>query len=270
MHRVGDSSSGPRLDGMTRSRCSNGPCAQPITQLHSTTRISTYQRIVEIHLFKERLFKEGGGATVTNQRVQQEYNKHITLASKAEPINKSWIDQALKIYESGLAIPEVLDAVVALEDLGTQSPFNFISVLNAFVVKAKTKSNIVWCFQGLKDCIVAKEVRLTDISVRYLVGDGNNKGFLDFLMLQKEMKEYLLGPLLTELGLSDNIKDKLVSVFDSHDSYRRKLSAYPDDELQVQPNTTWQAGWPRPLLDYVGFIEDSICLLSCCCLFYCY
>jgi hypothetical protein len=220
------------------------------------TRISTYQRVVEIYLFKAKLIAAHGGA-VSNQRVQDEYNQHVNVASKADPINKSWVDMAIKIYEQGLILPEVVDVVVALEEYGSTSPFNYITVLHGFITKARTKANVVWCFKSLQDYLRSKELRIGDISVRYMIGDtaSGNRGLVDLLLLQKDFKEYLLGPILTEMGCSEDVKAKLNSALDSHTAYRTNLTSHAGS-FEVTANTSWQVGWPRPLLDLVAFIED--------------
>jgi hypothetical protein len=220
------------------------------------TRISTYQRVVEIYLFKEKLMAEHG-ANVSNQKVQEEYNRNVNVASKADPINKSWIDMAMKVYEQGLIFPEVVDVVMALEEYGSSSPFNYITVLHGFVMKARTKANVLWCFKSLQDYLRSKELRLSDISVRYMIGDtsSNNRGLIDLLLLQKEFKEYLLGPILTEMGCTEDVKAKLIQALDSHAGYRTNLTSHSGD-VEVIANTSWQVGWQRPLLDLVAFIED--------------
>ena len=221
------------------------------------TRTSTYQRIEEICLYKSKLEIDTCNK-VSHDKLQSMYNKNVRLAKKAEPINKSWVDMAIKIHDAAFSLPAVREVVESMEMYGSQTPFNYITVLHGFVSKARTPSNITWVFTALFDLVRSKEFCLSDISVRFLVGDttSGQRGFIDLLILQKEFKEYLQGPALMELGMKPEISQRIACVLQSHGSYRARLTGFGDLPASIKPSTTWMSGWQTPVLDFIAFVED--------------
>jgi len=201
------------------------------------------------------------GKGLSADAVQKSYNENITVSKESEPVTKSWVDMAIYIYNRALCHDEVVDRAA-------KSPFNYITVLYGFVSKARVAEQIKWCFVAIGDLLASKELRLGDLAgVRTLIGDApsKTKGLVDLLMLQREMKEYLIGPALSEIGLSDKYSTKLRDVFKTHDSYRNLLTGLPDTEDDSRrPNTSWQAGWPSEVLAFMSFVEDATTTSYCC------
>lgn len=193
---------------------------------------------------------------ISAETVQKHYNDNVKVSAQSEPVNKSWVELAILVYNRALVYPEVVVAIKAQEGLGAKSPFHYITVLHSFVTKGRTAESIKWAFVATSDLVLCKELRIADLAVRNLVGDGATraKGLVDLFLLQKDMKEYLLGPALNEIGLGDCYTRKLREVFKTHDSYRAMLTAFLDADQK--PNASWQVGWPAEVSRFLAFVED--------------
>lgn len=163
---------------------------------------------------------------------------------------------AITVHERGLSIPEVAEVVRDIENLlGSDSPFSKLTVMHAFITKGRTHDNIVWSFCAMHDHLKSRELTPADIAVRTVLGDAGGRGFIDLMLAHKAFKDYLLGPVLVELGINHAITDTLRRVLGSHKSYRENLCHLPGSGSMA--NTSWQAGWALPLLEYVAFVEAS-------------
>ena len=193
---------------------------------------------------------------ITSDKLQKEYNNNVKLARNAEPVTKSWVDMACKVYDEALSIEEVLEVVISMDNMhGAFNPFDGIDVLHGFVSKAKTKGAIIWVFKAMHDLLDAKELRLQELNSRSMIGDTHNKGYIDLLLTQMHFKEYLLGPVLAEIGVKSEVVDLIRLKLGSHSDYRASMTALPTTE--VAANCSWMAGMDPALLTYIQFVEDG-------------
>ena len=62
-------------------------------------------------------------ANCAAKQVEVLYNKHVRLAKKSDPVNKSFVDMAVTIHERVLSLPEVAEVVRDIRNfLGSDSP----------------------------------------------------------------------------------------------------------------------------------------------------
>ena len=112
-------------------------------------------------------------------------------------MNKSFVDMAVTIHERALSIPEVVEVVRDIDNfLGSDSPFSKITVMHASVTKGRARDNIIWAFCEMHDHLKSSELCSGDLAVRTVLGEAGGRGFIDFMLIHKVFKDYLLGPVL--------------------------------------------------------------------------
>ena len=159
------------------------------------------------------------------------------------------------VREKCLCMDEVVQVLKACERYGSKSPFNAITILNTFCVRGKSKDAIKWCFIAMDDLLLSKEIRLTDISVRFLAGDSSSRGFIDVLLVQREFKDYFLGAALLELKVKPEVQQKLKRAFGSHKAYRTHVRGVNGEAAN---DVQWTVGLPLAVSEYADFIEAIV------------
>ena len=62
---------------------------------------------------------------LSSEKVEVLYNKHVRLAKKSDPVNKSFVDMAVTIHERALSIPEMAEVVRDIDIFfGSDPPFS--------------------------------------------------------------------------------------------------------------------------------------------------
>jgi hypothetical protein len=108
----------------------------------------------------------------------------------------------------------------------------------------------------MHDHLKSSELCSGDLAVRTVLAEAGGRGVIDLTLTHKAFKDYLLGPVLADMGINNNIIETLRSVMGSHKAYREHLCPLPSSGSST--NASWQAGWALPLLDYVAFVEAGM------------
>jgi hypothetical protein len=103
-----------------------------IADEYEFTRVSVFKRVEDIYAYK-RQTEASLRCKLSSEKVEVLYNKHVRLAKKSDPVNKSFVDMAVTIHERALSLPEVAEVVRDIENfLGSDSAFSNITVMHAF------------------------------------------------------------------------------------------------------------------------------------------
>lgn len=231
-----------------------------ITDVSALAR-TTYQRIHEIVLFKQRIGKVLG-STVTNKRLAEEFNKHAKLASASEEVTTEFVQHSLAIFERALKIPAVVAAIQELEaKCNVKSPFDSVHKLYGIVARAGTPEAIEWVFNSVADKVMSGAASAADFSVALLLGKkgtgaGSGRGLTDLYILKHNMLKHLLGPQADKLELPSDVRERLNHVLADHANYR--VCLHPRAETTQAPDLTWRAGWPRSAIMFLSLIEGLV------------
>ena len=176
---------------------------ESFAKIHEKTRITTIQRIAEVMLTKERLeLKRSANERVNAASIAQAYTDNIQLAASSEKVSKTYVEQALLIHTRIWHHESIMNVIMRCEKYGAKNPFDLITVLHGFVVKGKNYDEQLWLFEGLEHYLMMKDIRLSDVSVRWLIGDSSSsRGIADCILFQKDLRDHLISTFLVECGL---------------------------------------------------------------------
>jgi hypothetical protein len=142
-----------------------------ITDVSALAR-TTYQRVHEIAIFKQRVSKVLG-ANTSHKRLAEEFNKNAKLAKGSEEVTTDFVGHALAIFEKAFKIPAVVEAIRELEaKCNVKSPFDSVAKLNGIIVKAGSSELIAWTFATIADKVLSGAASPADFSVALLLGKG--------------------------------------------------------------------------------------------------
>ena len=217
---------------------------------------STFQRIVQVMLFKSR-HERDTDSKLSASKFSELFNKGISLADNSEEVTDGFVDQALTVYNRGLKFPSIMHVVRAMEDeYNKASPFNAMGVLHGAIQKGKNEAGVLWIVRGVSDLVKSKTLPLNAFNVRFFTGQGaGTKGLADLLHFKKEISLYYTRDHLDALDIRTDAKAVMRDLLSSFSVYRQKLSKYPDD---TDPsNLGWMAGWTKPEKEALHFGEAT-------------
>ena len=129
-------------------------------------RMSLRQRIYDVAGFKMSKEKASGhefGA----EKVAQAYTQQLKLAVDAEPISKSFVEDACHIHRRLLSLEPCQQILEwADRELLRNNPWKSIYALKALLDRASTSDNIIWCMLGMMDGFRMNIVDLSHFAVQ--------------------------------------------------------------------------------------------------------
>jgi hypothetical protein len=228
----------------------------------ATMARTAVQRVFELVAFKSKVERTSG--KISNSELSRRYKTNLQLAKDSEDITENYVDNAMQVFRGVLGVPMVVSLISQADEIhGHKSPFN--SVLKLYLIAKKVREWIVgtplqyntslqWTFTTILDWIKAGFIERTDIGTRLIKGEGSGgRGIIDLIMLKYRMQLFLTTTFLADRKLPLIVKQKVVEVFQSHQSYR-SFCGFPPLDSNV--DLTWQAGWEMPSLQVVRLIED--------------
>ena len=187
------------------------------------------------------------------------------VSSSSEPVNKSFCDIALTIWNRALIIPEVNEVIQAMEEHRHESIFAHVSKMQAIIEKCgKSQYSVKWAFCGLADMFTAGKLNPESMSVRALQGKtsgSHGKGTVDLVLMRMHIRDFVTGTLAQSLnGISPEVINKVKEVSTGHAEYRGYAGfEHISDNL---PGQSWRAGWTDSETALLQLLEDTIRVLK--------
>ncbi|CAK9038002.1 Uncharacterized protein SCF082_LOCUS22412 [Durusdinium trenchii] len=216
-------------------------------------RMSLRQRIYDVAGFKMSKEKASGhefGA----EKVAQAYTQQLKLAVDAEPISKSFVEDACHIHRRLLSLEPCQQILEwADRELLRNNPWKSIYALKALLDRASTSDNIIWCMLGMMDGFRMNIVDLSHFAVQKV--KDSRQSYVEVLKLKKKVKEHLLQEWLQGLDIEAKWKNGLRDTFSSFESVRKKYAPYP---ASAAPDSAWMVGCPESVNQVTDIIEQLV------------
>ena len=155
---------------------------QVIVENEAVTR-STIQQIQQIIEFKQRKESMSPGNTWNAETLSAEWNKHVVQISNkyVEELRPTWIEYAVRIHNTSLRMET---------EYGKKSPLNSVYALETITSICKTKFDILWCLDVMKDGLVHNGFAPSGFSMR-LLGSKRGKGMARLYLFKKLLLDYM-------------------------------------------------------------------------------
>lgn len=159
----------------------------------------------------------------------------------AEEVSQTSVIAASQIIRKVLVHPELRTLLQDLDDTGERHPFDSISKLEAVAIKGR--NSVQWVLPQLVDFWREGKLARDQLALRALKGTQatGNKGLIDISAFNSDLKLEFI-KWTKNLNLSDSIKDTLLTVMTSVESFRRHCPGKRIQKNTVDPS--WRAGLP--------------------------
>ena len=183
-------------------------------------------RILEIVHFAEaesRRVKK----TLSRDDIAKAWEAHFTSSNLSEKVNFSMVDAAMKVHAGILRDPTAAAIVFGCEDTAIypQNPWTVFKLVE--VVRKSTVANsvdpvrVVELLEGVNFRIRKQSLEAGENTVKGLSGRGmpGNRGLLDLVMMQFNLRTHFLNETLAVLTISDSSKATLRNAFSSFQKF---------------------------------------------------
>ncbi|MCP4244942.1 MAG: hypothetical protein GY772_30750 [bacterium] len=169
--------------------------------------------------------KEKSTGNVPLEDLVQEYRSHVKLAPGTEPLSKTWMRAAKRVWDKALngSVPQARNEIIACEsEFGTLTPWHSVYQLEGLVCRTSAES-LPWALEWIHNaCRSGTIVAGNDLTVRQLTGkQGAGRGLADLLHLKRNLASYLNFVWKEALPFTQPVKDVLRELLSSHEAYRK-------------------------------------------------
>ena len=194
------------------------------------------------------------------------------MSPDTEPYTENFIDNALTFISRVLLDKDMFDTMLYLdEEYGKASPLNSISKIQQIISRAKSKENIKWCLNTVRDLMDYKYMSGGELTMASL-GKGKKQGVVDTWIYKRRFLEYMLTVCLETLNFKADVRDRLKEVLGNHKDYRKTFGGAavipaddderdPEDDIQediLGRDLTWLTFWPPAERAFLAFMEAPI------------
>jgi hypothetical protein len=161
--------------------------------------------------------------------MEQHFQRKVTLASGSERLSDSFVGMACTVANRILSVPSIAKVVQQLDNLHKgRGPCHRITKFQAVANKARTEGNILWSYNFMLDSLKMSYFEPDEFSQSKM-----NEWILPLGLLKLECKNYFLTKWCYQQGFTPDEISFVTASFANHASYRSKLKAYPDQEIET-------------------------------------
>ena len=240
-----------RCDTSDQQYAEANSCRQDFVAQRDLTEHTARQIVYNIHGFKLRK-----GAAMSASMVAEFWATEVrTAKSQAFMCKKSTVDTCLTLFERVFSVPDAESIICAAESRdGRDTVWASLWKLQEVVYRCGNKGKIVWALAAIDDWIRSEKTNNKEVTINSLKTGG--KSLTDVCLFQLKLKTHLLSTWLDSLAFPGNVKEKLRSVFQSHDSYRKLYNPLGGAVADCK----YMYRWSQAALDTVGLIEGLVYL----------
>ena len=148
-----------------------------------------------------------------------------TIQSKSgENASLNFVETALTVHEKILSHAGMREIVLRIDAMyNKQSPFAFMCNLDVLAHKSKSQEQSLWMLNSMDHMLLTEQCGPKDFSKQTL-SPAKQKGYLDLMLLKKDLLSHLVSNVLPSMELSD-FQRQSIAELKTHEMWRARTKS---------------------------------------------